>query len=514
MVKIEIISFIFLNLSTLMALVDNFFPNNYTKFNTLDFARHYEAELTEPEPISNLDHIYSFKKELPNKVQVSDLTNGIPNFDYLELPSPIINILYSQFKINYTGFVPDRFFRKYGFSVCDLEYAKIRLSLIFSQIKFVEQKKYLYEYFMKELCIFSGLHNPVKLGTNVSNFDSIKIQDKDVQVILSESNNKNNFDMLLITPYVIGLVLSNCTIIFNPGNPNDHFMIASETFNYFSSDISTASFNFIVNNDKVKLVGSMNRPNNEKQSISLEYGGDLMLNYSHVYAPQRLNYKKFYCLKKNRDEYQIINKNDLLIIDTYNYATNVEKLISVCMVDDSKTGLRFRGKYEEEKSNGKTVHKKLSQDENTVYEKNNDKVLVDKISNIKIKDEIIIGWKVAKSPNGEKRIIKLAIPADAQIIKAIDDEYFSTRGKERCDKAIVMDIQLPDEQDEISVVPHEKQAFSYIFTGSELNSKPFEYNLGQEIVPDLFDTNEDKSCTHGIHFYRDRQLVFDVYINK
>ena len=130
-----------------------------------------------------------------------------------------------------------------------------------------------------------------------------------------------------------------------------------------------------------------------------------------------------------------------------------------------------------------------------------------------MKDEIVIGWKVAKSlPNelGEKRIIKLGIPADAMIVKPIDMEYFNTRGKERCNKAIVMDIQLPM-NDEISIVPSETSAYSYIFNE---NGMRFEYKVGMEVVPDIFDPNENESCTHGIHFYRDRQSVFDVYMNS
>jgi hypothetical protein len=95
------------------------------------------------------------------------------------------------------------------------------------------------------------------------------------------------------------------------------------------------------------------------------------------------------------------------------------------------------------------------------------------------------------------------------IVKPIDKEYFNTRGKERCNKAIVMDIQFAMDE-EISLVPTETSAYSYIFNENGIR---FEYKVGMEVVPDMFDPNEDESCTHGIHFYRDRKSVFDVYVN-
>jgi hypothetical protein len=73
-----------------------------------------------------------------------------------------------------------------------------------------------------------------------------------------------------------------------------------------------------------------------------------------------------------------------------------------------------------------------------------------------------------------------------------------------------MDIQFPEEGEEISIVPNEIVAYSYI----HMTDIPFEYKVGKEIIPDSFDSNDDVSCTHGIHFYRNRHSVFDVYINR
>lgn len=180
--------------------------------------------------------------------------------------------------------------------------------------------------------------------------------------------------------------------------------------------------------------------------------------------------------------------------------------------DDEKTGLRFRGVYNAEMntSNGKMIYKTLQKDNEYIYIKKGDDVLLNHVTeDIKKRDTEIIGWKVAQNEYGEKRIVKLAILPDANIVRPIDEEYFYTKGKERCNKAIVVDIQYPDEEKIESVVPHEMTAYSYLF-----NNQKFEYTVGKEVTPDAFDVDENVSCTNGIHYYRDRKSVFDVYVNR
>ena len=182
------------------------------------------------------------------------------------------------------------------------------------------------------------------------------------------------------------------------------------------------------------------------------------------------------------------------------------------MINDNDTGLRYRGKYSGTSEDGKNISKTITIDDKIVYNKKGDEtitnLLVDKKKYLN-RTEIIIGWKVGKSIENELRIIKLGIIPDAQIIRPIDEEYFISHNKERCDKAIVMDIQLPIENEEISVVPNELEAYSYIYKSTNTN---FKYKIGQEVFPDSFNFDENISCAQGIHFFQNRIDVFKAYV--
>jgi hypothetical protein len=201
------------------------------------------------------------------------------------------------------------------------------------------------------------------------------------------------------------------------------------------------------------------------------------------------------------------NKNGLLIHTTHHHATGIEKLISRCMITDS-SGIRYRGTYTQEKQDGNIVKKSLLKDDLVVYNQEDGEVLINTIKRGRPENEMMIGWKVAKSESGEHRIVKLGIPVDAMIVSPITYEFFHKRGKQRCDKAIVMDIQYPSREEEESVVPHEMVAYSYLHTGET----PFPYRVGSLVTPDEFDLNENECCTKGIHFYEIRMDIFDTYL--
>ncbi len=494
-----------------MALVDNFFPNNYTKFNTFDYSNYLDDNTC----YSN-QNIPVIDRNLTNKVALSALNENNLSFDFVELPPHIQSILssrfnnkYMGFNNNYTRFESDHVYN-YIVNKMDsfnkLDFIELYIHRIISKVMFDEQIIELTEFFKRQfinLC-FDKNHEIFKPNDN----DVRKLNMYDY--IFLTNNCKlvfgKNKDLLIISPLFISLITEQFGIILNPLDTNKEFFILSDSFNYISTKFCYGHYRFITSNNKVGLIGHINKMENEKEYYMIDY--DKTLHYIH--ADKQKKFRKYLIRKINGDEHELVNKKNLLIRTTWNNQLQIEKCISVCTMEDKNTGLRFRGKYEDEKKDDKIVHKKLTQDDKVIYQKEGDQVLVDEINNKKVKDEIVIGWKLAATSNGEKRIIKLAVPVDAQIVKPIDTEYFHTKGKERCNKAIVMDIQLPDEQDEISVVPHEKQALSCVFTGS----KPFEYNLGQEIVPDSFDPNENESCTHGIHFYRDRGSVFDIYVNR
>jgi hypothetical protein len=51
-------------------------------------------------------------------------------------------------------------------------------------------------------------------------------------------------------------------------------------------------------------------------------------------------------------------------------------------------------------------------------------------------------------------------------------------------------------------------AYSYVYKDDMIG---FEYKVGTEVIPDSFDENENESCTNGIHYYQDRNTIFEVY---
>ncbi len=72
-----------------------------------------------------------------------------------------------------------------------------------------------------------------------------------------------------------------------------------------------------------------------------------------------------------------------------------------------------------------------------------------------------------------------------------------------------MDILLPDEEDEMSVVPHETTAYSYVYS----KEPRFEYKIGQLVKPNGFDDDSSIGCGKGIHFFREKANLFASYIN-
>ena len=122
-------------------------------------------------------------------------------------------------------------------------------------------------------------------------------------------------------------------------------------------------------------------------------------------------------------------------------------------------------------------------------------------------NDILICYKLCKNSKNENRIVKLGIPVDGKIVKTIDEEYFMNCEKERANSAIILDIQLPDLDNEISVVPKEISCFSCVY------NKKLEYKVGKMVYPDNFCEDDSLGCAEGIHFHRNRRAVFKRWIN-
>ena len=95
-------------------------------------------------------------------------------------------------------------------------------------------------------------------------------------------------------------------------------------------------------------------------------------------------------------------------------------------------------------------------------------------------DGEFIGWKKVND-----KLVKLLITSDAQ-------RSSSTSNKCRCDKAKVLEITDLDGNNPISSITN----YNYAETS---------YVVGEMVYPDSFDENRWNECSHGIHFFINKQ---------
>ena len=92
-----------------------------------------------------------------------------------------------------------------------------------------------------------------------------------------------------------------------------------------------------------------------------------------------------------------------------------------------------------------------------------------------------VAWKKVEW----KYLVKLQIPEDARRSSA-------TSRKCRCDKAMVLDITSLDGEEHYNEVTNN-------------NYKETVYKVGEMVYPDSFDENRWNECSHGIHFFVNKQ---------
>lgn len=95
-------------------------------------------------------------------------------------------------------------------------------------------------------------------------------------------------------------------------------------------------------------------------------------------------------------------------------------------------------------------------------------------------DGAFIGWKKVN-----KCIVKLLIPEDAKRSSA-------TTGKCRCDKAKVLEITCMKTNEHLVEIANREYAHCV-------------YKVGEMVYPDSFDDDRWSECSHGIHFFINRQ---------
>ena len=100
-------------------------------------------------------------------------------------------------------------------------------------------------------------------------------------------------------------------------------------------------------------------------------------------------------------------------------------------------------------------------------------------------DGAFVGWKKVKSLSSAY-LVKLEIPEDARRCSA-------TTQKCRCDKAKVLDIiEIGNEDRHINKI-------------TNTSNIELLYKVGTMVYPDSFDENRWNECSHGIHFFINKQ---------
>ena len=92
-----------------------------------------------------------------------------------------------------------------------------------------------------------------------------------------------------------------------------------------------------------------------------------------------------------------------------------------------------------------------------------------------------VAWKKVEG----KYLVKLQVPEDARRLSA-------TTRKCRCDKAMVLDITSLDGEEHYDEVTNN-------------NYKETVYKVGEMVYPDSFDENRWNECSHGIHFFINKE---------
>ena len=107
-------------------------------------------------------------------------------------------------------------------------------------------------------------------------------------------------------------------------------------------------------------------------------------------------------------------------------------------------------------------------------------------------DGSFIGWKkisIYSENYSGKYLVKLKIPDDARRCSA-------NTTKCRCDKAEVLEITNIETNEKVDVI-------------TNTNEVRCVYKVGKLVYPDSFDEDRWNECSHGIHFFINKQEAID-----
>ena len=425
-------------------------------------------------------------------------------WDHFELDNLIKNELQTKLNI-----VIDKISLNYKINNLD-NYMKIYILKSFF-IKVINNNEFIkyFEYTIPFL--FDEFINFHPKRDNIVNMDAINAFEYNLLNSIHIMHSDDYSDLIIFGKKFI--VILNSEYKLSVSDTNEFFFINKDYF-YLKQHNLNLKIKIKTNylDSKLVLYGFIKTLNSKELiNISCDNNFNIVKYFDFINYETKLKIKSKTITKPSGEYCSQYIKNGCEIYENYNPTTDILNIISQCTLTDEQTGLRYRGTYSSTTENGKKINKTIKYNDEIKYQKEGDQVLVNTLENNTVNnDEFIIGWKIAKSESGEFRIIKLGILPDAIKIKPIDHEYFISHGKERCNKAIVMDIQLPDREKEISVVPEETNAYSFVF--KPFNQK-FKYDVGSEVYPDSFSQDENIGCAPGIHYFKNRETVFKAFID-
>ncbi len=123
------------------------------------------------------------------------------------------------------------------------------------------------------------------------------------------------------------------------------------------------------------------------------------------------------------------------------------------------------------------------------------------------------GYKVGYA-NGKNCLITLEIPDDAIVIKTRHSN------KMRCNKALVKSIQNMTFAKICEIVSDEGTDISFSIDYSDIkearsmiSQNKANYVVGSMVYADSLDTNNEKVCTNGIHFFKTDGEALEYFLD-
>lgn len=231
---------------------------------------------------------------------------------------------------------------------------------------------------------------------------------------------------------------------------------------------------------------------------------------SNTLGPKNVVYEHAYQTMKDFIETELVIENDK-IIESLETTDKTEIIITQLGGQQSKgssTGESSNAKgfgnavnQSSFRSSNNGANMSLSHNGNKLFEKENGTITKNKIGIGKLIAPPTVVWKVGKLEHSHtKCIIKLELLPDSEYVRPIGPHVMRDGRKERCNKAMVLEIQEYRFDQEVPIIG--QNAVNCVHGGARTLYIP-----GQEVYPDKWNPDESEICTNGIHVYENRNDV-------